>query len=284
VIEMSAWVHENVPDDVVPWGYGGAGQQHDALQLDFNTFFWAHGGQNFENYTGEIDDQAVLTLPDGATPNHAGMGAAGMTGPEILEKFVRLYETAHPSATSWAYGGVIDAFGSGEFAFGPVVHEAANSYEAEGSPVKGNVEWTRMPKGAYRSVTHFGPSGLGINADASPAKQRAAWQFITWATSKEIQVRQLQEAGGSFTRRSTWNAQPIEQAKGKPPARSSIPNVAQPLVEAWQAENIGMRPHTRNWNALNESLFSGISQAINKQMSPQEAMERIDSDWQNTLS
>lgn len=97
---MSAWVNENVPDDVVPWGYGGAGQQHDALQLDFNTFLWAHGGQNFENYTGEIDDQAVLTLPDGATPNHAGMGAAGMTGPEILEKFVRLYETAHPSATS----------------------------------------------------------------------------------------------------------------------------------------------------------------------------------------
>ena len=38
VIEMSAWVNENVPDDVVPWGYGGAGQQHDALQLDFNTF------------------------------------------------------------------------------------------------------------------------------------------------------------------------------------------------------------------------------------------------------
>lgn len=283
VIEMSAWINENVPDDVVSAGYGGAGKQHDALQLDFNTFFWAHGGENIEGYSGHMDDGAAITFPDDPQPNHAGEGRGGMTGPEILEKFVELYDVAHPSATSWAYGEVISAFGSGEFAFGPVVHEAATAYESEDSPIAGNVDWTLMPQGAHRSVTHFGPAGMGINADASQEKQRAAWKFVVWSTSREAQVAGLKQAGGSLTRQSTYNHPDVQEAANKPPSESSIPNVAMPLRKAWEPQNMGMRPHSRNWNELNEALFSGISQAINGNTSPQEAMEQIDSRWSDIL-
>ncbi|MFB6202060.1 MAG: ABC transporter substrate-binding protein [Halorhabdus sp.] len=283
IIEMSRWINENVPDDVVPYGYGGAGKQHDALQLDFNTFFWAHGGENIQGYSGEFSDDATIVFPDNPQPNHAGEGRGGMTGPEILSKFVELYDVAHPSATSWAYGGVISNFGSGEFAMGPVVHEAGNGFEADDSPIKGKWDSTLMPQGSYRSVTHFGPAGMGINKDSSLAKQRAAWKFITWATSTSTQVKQLTQAGGSFTRHSTWTAEPIQQAKTKPPAQSSIPNVAQPLERAWQPAYIGMRPHTKHWNSLNEALFTNVSKAINHELEPQEAMQRIDSEWSDIL-
>jgi multiple sugar transport system substrate-binding protein len=284
IIEMSRWINENVPDDVVPYGYGGAGKQHDALQLDFNTFFWAHGGENIEGYSGNMRDGASIVFPDDPQPNHAGDGRGGMTGPEILEKFVELYDVAHPSATSWAYGGVISNFGSGEFAMGPVVHEAGNGYEAEDSPIKGKWDATLMPQGSHRSVTHFGPAGMGINADSSPPKQRAAWKFITWATSQSTQVKQLTQAGGSFTRRSTLNAPEIQQAANRPPSKSSIPNVAQPLQRAWQPANMGMRPHTKHWNSLNEALFTGVSKALSGDLSPTDAMERIDENWNEILS
>lgn len=283
IIEMSAWINENVPDDVVPYGYGGAGKQHDALQLDFNTFFWAHGGENIEGYSGNMRDGASIVFPGDPTPNHAGEGRGGMTGPEILEKFVELYDVAHPSATSWAYGGVISAFGSGEFAMGPVVHEAAAAYESEDSPIAGNVEWTLMPQGSHRSVTHFGPAGMGINADSSPAKQRAAWKFITFATSQRAQLAGLKNAGGSLTRRSTWNHPDVQNSVNKSPGEAGIPNVAMPLTRMWQPQNMGMRPHTPHWNELNEALFSSVSQALSGDMEPQEAMEQIDSRWNEIL-
>ena len=283
IIEMSRWINENVPDDVVPYGYGGAGKQHDALQLDFNTFFWAHGGENITGYSGNMRDGASIVFPDDPEPNHAGEGRAGMTGPEILEKFVELYEVAHPSATSWAYGGVISNFGSGEFAMGPVVHEAAAGYESDDSPIAGNVEWTLMPQGANRSVTHFGPAGMGINADSSLAKQRATWKFIVFATSKSTQLDGLKNAGGSLTRRSTWNAPEVQNSVNKSPGEAPIPNAAMPLATMWQPQNMGMRPHTRNWNELNEALFTGVSQALNGELEPQEAMERVDSNWNDIL-
>ncbi len=284
IIEMAAWINENVPDDVVPWGYGGAGKQHDALQLDFNTFFWAHGGENIEGYSGHMNDGAAITFPDDPSPNHAGEGRGGLTGPEILEKFVELYDVAHPSATSWAYGGVISNFGSGEFAMGPVVHEAAAAYESEDSPIAGNVEWTLMPQGSHRSVTHFGPAGMGINADSSPEKQRAAWKFNIFATSTQTQLTGMKNAGGSLTRQSTWNHPDVQASVNKSPGEAEIPNVAMPLTTMWQPQNMGMRPHTPDWNELNEAMFSNLSLALEGDVSPQEAMERIDSDWNDILS
>jgi multiple sugar transport system substrate-binding protein len=141
-----------------------------------------------------------------------------------------------------------------------------------------------MPQGSHRSVTHFGPAGMGINADSSQAKQRAAWKFITFATSQRAQLAGLKNAGGSLTRRSTWNSEDVQNSVNESPGEAGIPNVAMPLTTMWQPQNMGMRPHTQHWNSLNEALFTGISQAINGEMEPQEAMEQIDSNWNDILS
>lgn len=281
-IEMGRWMNENVSE--VEAGIGHTLKQHDALQLDFNSFFWAHGGENIEGYSGHIDDGAAISFPDDPTPSHATEGRAGMTGPEILDKYKELAEVAHPSSPSWAYGGIISAFGQGDqFAMGPIVHEVANAYEAEGSAVKGKVEWTLLPQGAHRSVTHFGGTGLGVNADSSPAKQHAAWKFIVWATSTQLQVQTLKNSAGSFTRKSTWNHEDIREARNKEPWNSSIPNVAQPLRRAWQPANMGLRPHTAEWNELKQSLFTEVSKAISGKDSKQ-AMEDLDDAWADALS
>jgi multiple sugar transport system substrate-binding protein len=165
---------------------------------------------------------------------------------------------------------------------GPIVHESASAYEGDGSPVKGKVDWTTLPQGPQRSVTHFGGSGLGINMDSSPAKQHAAWEFITWATSTQLQAKTLKQAGGSFTRTSTWNAPEIREARNKEPWNSSIPNVAQPLRRAWQPANMGMRPHSADWNELKQTLFTEVSKAISGKSS-KKAMKDLDSAWSSTL-
>ena len=280
-IEMGRWINENVPE--VQAGFGHTLKQHDALQLDFNAFFWSHGGENIEGYSGHIDDGAAISFPEDPTPSHSKEGRASMTGPEILDKYKELAEVAHPSSTNWAYGGIISAFRQGDqIAMGPIVHEAASGYEADDSPVQGKVDWTLLPQGAHRSVTHFGGSGLGINADSSPAKQRAAWEFITWATSTQLQVTTLKQAGGSFTRKSTWNHEDIQEARNKEPWNSSIPNVAQPLRQAWKPSNMGLRPHTEHWNELKQSLFTEVSKAISGKSS-EKAMKDLDSAWSSTV-
>ncbi|MFC7165050.1 extracellular solute-binding protein [Halospeciosus flavus] len=74
----------------------------------------------------------------------------------------------------------------------------------------------------------YGGSGIGINKFASDAEKKAAWKFITWATSPEIQLRILKKTGGTPTRNSVYNMEEVKQAAQASSEESQYPNVVPP--------------------------------------------------------
>ena len=86
----------------------------------------------------------------------------------------------------------------------PEWHEYASTFEDETlSTVAGKVKWALLPKGPAGTKNLWGGTGLAVNSYAGSDQQRAAWMFITWATSPEVQKRPLME-GSTPTRTSVF--------------------------------------------------------------------------------
>lgn len=271
-LQMAEWINENV--DEVAYGTGHQAQQHDSLQCDFHNVFWAHGGEDVEGFGGHIEDE----WPDDPQPSFASD-----TGVAAAEFYKELLDVAHPGSTSWTWSGVGDAFANGEIAMTPEWHEFNASFaSSDSSEVAENVGWTLLPQADNRSVNLFGGSGIAMNAHASDAEKAAAWEFITWATSPENQMRTL-EQGGTPTRTSIFEREEVKEASEQPSHESQYPNVVPDVQTAWEPDYVGTRPKPAQWPQLNETLYSELSAMIAGNQSPQEAMEAVDSGWSNLL-
>ena len=111
---------------------------------------------------------------------------------------------------------------AGQFAMVVEWHEFASGIEE--SKIKGKVGYARLPKGPKRTASMFGGTGIGINGVAPAKEQKAAWLFLVWATSKDIQLANLKSdvGGGTPTRDSVYKLPEVEKAR-KPP--SKMPNI-----------------------------------------------------------
>lgn len=271
--EMAEWMNENVSE--VPYGTGQQAKQHDSLQCDFHNVFWAHGAEDFEGYNGKPGD----SVPDQVEPTFASD-----TGIEAATFYNDLIDIAHPGSTTWTWSGVGEAFSQGKIAMTAEWHEFNASFaNPDQSQVADSIGWTLLPQADERNVNIYGGSGVGINADATDAEKVAAWEFISWATSPDIQFRVLERTGGTPTRNSVYEREEVQQAKEKPTEESEYPNVVPPVEDAWQAENIGLRPHIPQWPELNQILYTELSRMVNDEISPEEAMQAVDDGWGNTL-
>ncbi|MFC7197950.1 extracellular solute-binding protein [Halospeciosus flavus] len=272
--EMAKWMNENV--DEVPYGTGHQAKQHDSLQCDFHNVFWAHGAEDFTGYNGKPGDEVPKS--DKITPTFAetGVGAA--------EFYKNLIDIAHPGSTTWTWSGVGQAFAQGKIAMCPEWHEFNAMFtNPDQSQVADKVSWSLLPQGDKRSANIYGGSGIGINKFASDAEKKAAWKFITWATSPEIQLRILKKTGGTPTRNSVYNMEEVKQAAQASSEESQYPNVVPPVREAWKDSNVGLRPHIPQWPELDKILYTEVSKMINDKKSPKAAMQSIDSSWKQTL-
>lgn len=285
--QMAAWMNENV--DEVEAGVGHQAKQHDALQNDFHLYYWSQGGTSFasweadgttyEGYKGTVEHLLNLAPRDEIEPNYSAEKNV-----EIAKSYKEIIDVAHPASPSWDWNDLNSAFANGKIAmmpqwnvFNPGLADPA------ASAVRGNVGWALTPTGAERSVNTWGGSGLGINGHVSDERKLAAWKFITWATSPEIQRRAVLKGGGSPTRASVYEMDEIKTERQKPTAESKTPTIVPPVLEAWKEELSGHRPHLAGWNQLNQQVFTQVSQAITGEKSVEEAMADLDRDWSETL-
>lgn len=271
--QMAEWINENV--DEVEYGTGHQAQQHDSLQCDFHNVFWAYGGEDVEGFSGRMGQE----WPDDPQPNFSGEN-----GVEAAQFYNQLLDIAHPGSTSWTWDGVGQAFAQSEIAMTPEWHEFNAMFaNPDDSQVAENVGWALLPQGSERSVNLYGGAGVAINGHSTPEEKKAAWQFLVWATSPEVQMRALEMAGGTPTRHSVYEREEVQQAAEQPTEESEYPNVVPPVQEAWTEENVGMRPKTPKWIELNEVLYSELSQMIAGGQSAEQAMQAVDEGWSNTL-
>ncbi|TCL76488.1 carbohydrate ABC transporter substrate-binding protein (CUT1 family) [Hydrogenispora ethanolica] len=256
--EIAKWINEHVPE--VKAGTGHQALMYDSLQCDFSNVLAAYGGKYFAN------DQVNLwgsNLP----------GKCMLDQPQAIEAtrfYKKLLSIAHPGSTSWDWNGLAEAFAAGDIAMAPEWHEFASTFEDPArSKVAGKVGYALLPHGANGSKNHWGGTNISINSYASEKKQKAAWLYILWATSPNVQKKLLLR-GSTPTRYAVYNDRFVKQwIKFKVnPIMESLHTV----TEAWKPENIFLRPKTPYWLDVNTVVFTNLSYMLAGKLSPEEAM------------
>ncbi|MEZ4564887.1 MAG: extracellular solute-binding protein [Thermomicrobiales bacterium] len=262
--EVAEWINARVADGTIAEQVAGTGhqaKQYDSLMCDFSNVLLAMGGDYFTN-------------PDYATWGTATPGGAALDTPEALQAaslYKSILDQAAPGSLSWDWNGLAEAFSAGTIAMAPEWHEFASVFEDETlSTVAGKVKWALLPKGPAGSKNLWGGTGLAVNSYSAPDYQRAAWMFITWATSPEVQKILLRE-GSTPTRTSVFNDPEVQQwiAEGSDPLVNMLPLV----LEAWQPENIGLaQGKLTTWIQVDEAIFSNLSMMLTGSVTPEQAM------------
>ncbi|MCS7061411.1 MAG: extracellular solute-binding protein [Anaerolineae bacterium] len=227
-------------DDILPvmWTLGkwGDGQWAYPLAgyaniLNYRTDLFAEAGVSVPKTLTELQEVAAkLTQPE---KNVWGIGLLGAKGPAVaqdfmayvqqygsslldkdgkpaidteanlkaLEGFKALFNAAPPDATGWWWGDRNDAFSSGKIAMMLNWSTAIKNHKnPDLNPFADKIETAFSPLGAEAGKYGFGGWGIGINADSK--NKEAAWMFIKWITSPEVQ-KEWVDNNGSPIRRST---------------------------------------------------------------------------------
>ena len=260
--EIATFFNEHVEE--VDYGLGLMARQHDALSCEFSNLLWAYGGEFFES--GQ--DAALLGAVDpGASVlgNDAAQEAAAMLS--------SLKDIAHPASLSWDWDSTAAALRGGSIAMCTNWHENAAGNEAA---LPGKIGYAVLPTGPVRSASMFGGTGIGINKASQGDRQGAAWLFLVWATSPDVQLMGLKSAvgGGTPTRLSVYDMPEVEAAEQRP---SDAPNMlAGPAaLQAWEPEFRGLRPKIPMWQEVLVAYYTGLSQMLLEDRSPATAMQSI---------
>lgn len=261
--EIANWFNKNAKSDVA-YGTGQQAKQYDSLQCDFSNLLWAYGGDYF---AGGADLGTIGTEDPGSCTltSDASIAAAQM--------YKKLVSIAHPSSTTWDWGGLGDAFAAGSLAMCANWHEFAAGNE---KALPGKVGYSALPTGPARSANIFGGTGIGVNANAQDAERGAAWLFTNWATSPATQLSSLASSvgGGTPTRQSVYELPEVMAATKRP---SEFPNIlaADAVQVAWQPDYIGLRPKIATWAQVDTIVYTELSKMLTSDLDEAATLQTI---------
>lgn len=133
---------------------------------------------------------------------------------EGLTHYAQLMQAGPPNIREINWPDANQLFQAGKVAFYIDASVFGPSYEtAAESKVKGKVGYSMLPETERGSLTGHWLWGLGIAAGA--ANPEAAWYFVQWATSREIEPKIGVKTGGA-PRLSTWLESSIYQEAMNP--------------------------------------------------------------------
>jgi multiple sugar transport system substrate-binding protein len=152
----------------------------------YSTAFYTYGGSDFD-----ANLKCTINSPQGI---------------EITDLFIRtLKEAGPPGWPSYTWYEGKEGFLSGKFAMWFDANHQAAAFEDESkSHVAGKVGYLLPPPGPdgnIRSNTWLW--SLAMNAFSK--QKEIAWQFLSWATSKDILLRMVPYENINPTRQSVWN-------------------------------------------------------------------------------
>ena len=109
----------------------------------------------------------------------------------------------------------------------------------------------------------FGGWGIGINADISPERQAAAWAFIKWITSPEIQKEWMLHDGA-----------PIRLSTLLDPELNQKMPWLRTMLKLFIDGNGDYRPRVPEYSRIQDILGLRINQAITHELTPEEALSK----------
>jgi multiple sugar transport system substrate-binding protein len=269
--EIAEWIDKNVPDNEVKYGSGQMGQEHNSIFCEFSTILDSYGGSYFNNSivnTYGIDSFKSFDI----------------SGPDFinaLDAYKKIISTAAPNSVNWNWTNTANAFRDGEIAMMPNWDENSTYVENDGSKVKGKVAYSILPYGSRKSSNIYGGSGIAINKYIPKKEKEAAWLYIVWATSKEMQLKILKhpEGGSLPTRKSVYNDPEIKKfLKNK--NTDSENNISfhhlEAVLNAWKDENLYLRPKLKSFYQFEKVLIKNLHQMLIDDIDSLQVRENIE--------
>jgi multiple sugar transport system substrate-binding protein len=259
-IEVVEWIDKNVPKDIVKYGSGQMAQAHNSVFCEFSNILAAYGGDYFIDHN--IGTLGLETFTESDVLSDAFIRS--------LEIYKQLLSVAAPNSVNWNWANTAEAFANGEIAMMINWDENfSNLNYSDTSLVRDKVKTAILPYGSERSANIFGGSGIGINKYSSQEEKDAAWFFITWATSKEMQLRILKDPNGGAlpTIQSAYKDLIIEE--------QDQTDHIEIVLKAWEPDYIYLRPKLQNFYFIEQILIEELHLMILNDLNPEDVANSI---------
>ena len=234
------------------WGYVWQGQQYEGLVCDYLEILKAYGGDWINVDTNEVG----LDQP------------AAIEAAAFLRDCIDKYAISPPGVTTYDEEQSRQLFHAGRAVFHRNWPYAWSKSQEEGSPIRGNVGITRMPKaagGAHASTL----GGFGFAITRSSAHKDEAWLLVQFLTQLP-QARQVFEHTGTLLAQKAF----FEDPQIDPAIRQMYP-VFQSAVP---------RPMTPQYAQASDILQRHLSAALTGLATPKEAMSNAARETRMLLS
>lgn len=269
--EVARWIGKNVPDEEVKYGNGLMAQQHNSIFCEFSNILAAYGGDYFS-------DDKINTL---GLKTYNRINVMDENFIKALDMYKTLADVSAPQSINWNWTDLARIFREGEIAMMLNWDENYTYIEdSVHSKVAGKVGYSILPYGEVRSANIYGGSGIGINKFATEDEKKAAWLYITWATSKDMQLRVLnhREGGCLPTRKSAYEdpsvSRQIKELNSNP-SKNVVLKHMNAVLNAWKPENIYLRPKVSNFYDVEKVLTSELHNMLRSNLDSSVAARNI---------
>jgi multiple sugar transport system substrate-binding protein len=222
------------------YGVTFCGKRHDAAVCDWQSFSWSFGG-------GTFGDKGDLVIN-----NDKNVRA--------LEYILSLRQYAPPGISNNTWDEQTTQLQQGLVAMTIIFNDCAPSIEdATNSKSAGKMGYAIVPVeersigGNYGAWTFFIPK--------SSKKQEAAWQFLQWVSTSEVQREIVIKGGGFPTLKSLYEDKDLS---------AQLPY----WKGSYEAYKIcSAKPRIPEWNEINNIIMLHLSRAYNDEVSPKKALD-----------
>ena len=269
--EVAKWIDENVPNSEVKYGNGLMAQRHNSIFCEFSNILAAYGGDYFS-------DEKINTL---GLRTYNQINTLDENFIQALDMYKKIASVSAPQSVNWNWTDLARVFRDGEIAM--MLNWDENYTYVEDSvhsKVAGKVGYSILPYGDVRSANIYGGSGIGINKYATEDEKAAAWLYITWATSKDMQLKVLShpEGGSLPTRKSAYEDPTISKQIKELTLDSDIDvplKHMNAVLNAWESENIYLRPKISNFYDVEKVLTSLLHNMLVSDLDSSETAKKI---------
>lgn len=260
-IAVAEWIDQNADKSLIKYGSITMSARHNSIYTAFSSVLGAYGGDYFAN-------KKVTSLGSDTSSDILSKTAEFKAA---LEEFKKVTALNPVNNQGFTWDEAANAFTSGEAAM--MMNWDENVSAIENSPVAGKVGYSILPKGSMRSSNIYGGSGIGINSYAGSKRKLAAWMFIVWATSPEVQMRSFTEKdGGTLPTRTALKKQILEKYAGEMPQVTA-------MYQSQQPEYAYFRPKLSNGDEFENIIIDNLYQMTQKDLKVNSVSISIKSQW-----
>jgi multiple sugar transport system substrate-binding protein len=269
--EVAKWIDDNVPNEEVKYGSGLMAQQHNSIFCEFSNILASYGGDYFSD--NKINTLGLKTFDQSNVLDQNFIQA--------LDMYKKIASVSAPKSVNWNWTDLAGVFQNGDIAMMVNWDENYTFIEDKSqSKVSGKVGYSILPYGDVRSANIYGGSGIGINKYASETEKQAAWLYIVWATSKDMQLKVLKHPeGGSLPTRTSAYEDPVIYNQIKNPEiaedEDALLKHMKAVLNAWMPENLYLRPKISNFYDVEKVLITNLHNMIEYDLDSKATAQKI---------